>query len=97
MTEDITKTNPNHKETSPQKQGSTAEANQNTEKSDNKSVSLWAIIGSVFAAAFGIQSDENRKRDFRKGRPTDFIVMGVIFVVILITGMILFVHSVIPS
>ena len=37
------------------------------------------VAGSVFAAALGVQSSENRERDFSKGRFGVFIAAGIIF------------------
>ncbi|MCJ8168075.1 DUF2970 domain-containing protein [Atopomonas sediminilitoris] len=55
--------------------------------SDNK-LSLWQVILSVLAAAFGVQSDKTRQRDFRQGSPKQFIIVGllatVLFVLLLI-------------
>lgn len=34
-------------------------------------------FASVFAAFFGVQSDENRKRDFEQGRFSVFVVAGI--------------------
>ncbi|MEJ2669107.1 MAG: DUF2970 domain-containing protein [Gammaproteobacteria bacterium] len=55
------------------------------------------VVGSVLAAIFGIQSDKNRQRDFKKGNATDFIIVGVITVIILIIGMVLLVSSVLSD
>lgn len=37
------------------------------------------IVGSVLAAALGVQSSKNRERDFRQGRPIVFIIAGLLF------------------
>lgn len=58
---------------------------------------IIGMIGSVLAAVFGIQSQKNRERDFKAGNPSDFIVLGVIFVIILIVSMIALVNSVLPD
>lgn len=58
---------------------------------------IVSMIGSVLAAVFGIQSQKNRERDFKKGNPSDFIILGVIFVILLVAGMIVFVNSVLPD
>ncbi|MDY0007414.1 MAG: DUF2970 domain-containing protein [Spongiibacteraceae bacterium] len=41
--------------------------------------SHWQIVGSVIAAAFGVQSRKNRERDFGYGRAAPFVVAGIIF------------------
>lgn len=39
----------------------------------------WQVVGSVIAAAFGVQSRKNRERDFGYGRAAPFVVAGIIF------------------
>ena len=51
-------------------------------------LTLWQLIGSALAAAFGVQSSENRKRDFSRGRPGQFIAIGIIFTVLFVLVMI---------
>ncbi len=42
-------------------------------------ISVWSIIGSVFLAAFGVQTRANQERDFAQGNPVVFIIAGVLF------------------
>lgn len=58
---------------------------------------IFNVIKSVVAAIFGIQSDENRHRDFKQGNAADYIIVGVIAVIALVVGMIIVVNSVISS
>ncbi len=46
---------------------------------NNKPPSLWQVFHSVMAAAFGVQSGKNRARDFRHGKPSHFIFIGLLF------------------
>jgi hypothetical protein len=46
---------------------------------DNKPLSLWEMLQSVFSAALGVQSGKNRARDFSRGKPSHFIILGVLF------------------
>ena len=46
----------------------------------------WQIICSVFAAAFGVQTDKNRERDFQHGNIYSFIAAGVIFTAFFVIG-----------
>ncbi|AJQ95219.1 DUF2970 domain-containing protein [Gynuella sunshinyii] len=50
----------------------------------NNKVGFWAIAGSILAAAFGVQSDKNRQRDFNKGNIWWFVAGGAIFTVIFV-------------
>lgn len=45
---------------------------------------LLQIIGSVLAAAFGVQSTANRERDFTGGSAKVYIIVGIIFTVVFI-------------
>ena len=55
------------------------------------------IIGSVLAAAFGVQSKENRERDFQHGKPIVFVITGVVFTLIFILSMIAIVSVVLKA
>ena len=43
---------------------------------DQDSLSFWQMLGSVVAAAFGVQSSKNRQRDFSRGKPLHFFIAG---------------------
>jgi len=47
---------------------------------------------SGLAALFGIQSEENRERDFKEGKPGEFIAVGI-FLVIAFIAVLYFVVS----
>jgi hypothetical protein len=55
------------------------------------------IVGSVLAAALGVQSSRNRERDFRSGRLGTFIVAGILFTALFIGAVILVVKIVVGS
>ena len=59
-----------------------------------RGLSLWQIISSTIAAALGVQSSENRNRDFKQGKPTQFIIAGIVFTFAFVIGMILLVRMV---
>jgi hypothetical protein len=40
------------------------------------------MVQSVVAAAFGVQSGKNRARDFTHGKPSHFVILGVLFTAI---------------
>ena len=48
-----------------------------SEEQEQKSVSLLDVIKSVASSFFGVQSTENRERDFQHGKPWQFIVVGL--------------------
>lgn len=43
---------------------------------------FFAVMFSVLAAFFGVQSSATRERDFEHGRPIHFILMGLILTVL---------------
>ncbi len=47
-----------------------------------KNLTLRQMLGSVLAAALGVQSGKNRARDFSHGKPSHFIILGVGFTVL---------------
>jgi len=56
-----------------------------TEKQDKpKKITPFSFMGSIFAAAFGVQSNKNRERDFEQGKFHHFIVGGIVFAVLFI-------------
>jgi len=57
----------------------------------------WQIALSTVAAAFGVQSRNNQQRDFEHGNLTTYIVSGVIFTLIFITGVAFVVGRVLSS
>lgn len=59
-----------------------------TEERDDDGLTLWQLIGSALAAGIGVQSSENRKRDFSRGKPGQFIAIGIIFTVLFVLLMI---------
>lgn len=59
--------------------------------------SFLAIICSILAALFGVQSERNRQRDFKHGSPAVFITVGAIFIVLFVLTLILIVNWVLPS
>jgi hypothetical protein len=57
---------------------------------------FWSVTFSVIAAAFGVQSDKNRQRDFSQGSPLPYIVGGLIFTavfVLMLVGVVMLVVS----
>ena len=73
----------------------TNNTNRNTHKEhadeqadDEGGLTLLQLIGSALAAGFGVQSSANRKRDFAKGKPSQFIAIGIIFTVLFVLIMV---------
>ncbi len=44
---------------------------------ERRGTGFLAVMQSVLAAGFGVQSSANRERDFKHGKPIHFIVAGL--------------------
>jgi len=66
-------------------------------ESGPRPLSLLQIVGSTIAAAAGVQSSRNRARDFQSGRPSHFIVAGIVFTVLFVVGMVFVVRAVLTA
>lgn len=62
-----------------------------------KKPSLWRVIQSVAASLLGVQSNKNRERDFQHGSPGQYIVVGLIAVVLFILAIVLVVNLVLSA
>lgn len=61
-----------------------------------KRLSFFQVIGSVLSSFVGVQNNATRERDFRRGRPRDFILVGVLLTalfVLLVWGVVQLVTS----
>lgn len=67
------------------------------EKREMKEVTAFTVLASVFRAWFGVQTEENRQRDFNANKPAAFIVAGIIFAVFMVIGVIIMVNIALSS
>jgi hypothetical protein len=58
-------------------------------------LTLPQVMGSVFAASFGVQSKENKLRDFKRGKPVHFIIAGLTFTVMFMATLVTVVNLVV--
>lgn len=54
------------------------------DEEQNKPLTLWEMLQSVLSAALGVQSGKNRARDFSRGKPSHFIILGVLFTAVFV-------------
>ena len=66
-----------------------------TPGNDTESLTLWQVVCSVFAAGFGVQSKENKERDFSRGRPLQFIIVGLMFTIAFLVALITLVNVIV--
>ncbi|MCZ4339498.1 DUF2970 domain-containing protein [Shewanella colwelliana] len=52
------------------------------------------LLLSTLAAFFGVQTEQNRSRDFQSQSPIPFILMGILLAFILVIGLIVIVKLV---
>jgi len=58
-----------------------------TDSDDSKttqSPSFLGVLGSVLASMFGVQSNRKREQDFTSGKPSQFIMVGLLVTVVFI-------------
>ncbi|HSW14530.1 MAG TPA: DUF2970 domain-containing protein [Solimonas sp.] len=53
---------------------------------DERPPSLWQTVASVAASFFGVQSSKNRERDFKHGKASHFIVIGLLMTLLFALG-----------
>ncbi len=68
------------------------EDSRNTEEGD---LSLGQVMGSVLAAGFGVQSKDNKVRDFSRGKPLQFILAGLTFTALFLVSLVVIVNLVV--
>ena len=57
-------------------------------------ISFGQLLKSVFAAFFGVQSNANRERDFKHGKLSHFIAIGLLFGLVFVVSIVLVVQLV---
>lgn len=80
-----------------QQQAHKTEPDSNNVSTDNdkaQGLSLFQTIKSVLWAMIGVQSKENLKRDFSRGKASNFIITGLLFVILFVLALILIVNIV---
>jgi hypothetical protein len=55
---------------------------------------ITEVIKSVLAAAIGVQSDENRLKDFEQGSLSTYIIAGVVFTALFVSCLVFLVSTV---
>ncbi|KGK01084.1 DUF2970 domain-containing protein [Thalassotalea sp. ND16A] len=73
-----------------------AESEQEAGHNNEKQPSIKEVASSVAAAFFGVQSDKNRERDFKGGKFSHFVVVGLISVVLFVGALVAIVNLVLP-
>jgi hypothetical protein len=66
----------------------------NNPESKPQSLSFFQMVHSVAASFFGVQSSENRERDFARGKAKHFIAVAILMTAIWYGSIALLVHFV---
>lgn len=70
---------------------------EETGQRETRRPGMLAVIASILAAAFGVQSSRNKERDFRHGNYRHFIIGGIVFTIVFVLAVIFVVRMVLES
>lgn len=73
----------------PQAQAPEKQSEDKPDQETQGEITFLTVLGSVFSSWFGVQKEENRKRDFSTNNPMPFIVAGIVFFFVMIIGVII--------
>lgn len=68
-----------------------------TQPAPARKTNLLEVTQGVLAGLFGVQSQKNRERDFKRGDARDYIAVYVLLVIAMVVGMIVAVNMVISA
>jgi cytoskeletal protein RodZ len=54
------------------------------QNNDHKPLTMREMLQSMLAGALGVQTGKNRARDFSRGKPSQFLMLGVLFMVLFV-------------
>lgn len=63
----------------------------------SRGLSVWEVAKSTIAAAFGVQTEAARRRDFTQGSPAPFIIAGIVFTVVFVIALVVIVNVVLST
>lgn len=70
---------------------------EESKQDEKQGLSALQVVGSVLAAALGVQSSRNRERDFKQGHFGVFIAAGIIFTALFVGAVYLVVTTVLSN
>jgi len=53
-------------------------------KDEGRAPSLLGVLGSVLASMFGVQSNRRREEDFTHGKPSQYVIIGLLVTVMFV-------------
>ncbi|MDY6982213.1 MAG: DUF2970 domain-containing protein [Pseudomonadota bacterium] len=66
-------------------------------ESKNEKIPFWRVVLSVIQASFGVQSRQNRERDFKQGNWLPYVVAALLFTTLFVLVLALVVKLVLPA
>ena len=54
---------------------------------ESNNTGLLAVVASVLAGIFGVQSNKNYERDFTKGTFISYLIVGIVMVALLVISL----------
>lgn len=66
-------------------------------ESKKDQIPFWRVILSVIQASFGVQSRENRERDFKQGNWLPYVIAALLFTAIFVLALLFVVKMVLAS
>ncbi|MEX0451778.1 DUF2970 domain-containing protein [Spiribacter sp. 218] len=60
-------------------------------------LTVWQVIKSTVAAAFGVQTEAARQRDFKQGSAATFIIAGLAFTAAFVVALVVIVNLVLSG
>lgn len=65
--------------------------------SQPRTLGFLETLKSVLWAMLGVRAKGNAQQDFTRGKPSHFIIIGILFAILFILVLAFVVHSVIPA
>lgn len=66
-------------------------------ESKNEKIPFWRVVLSVIQASFGVQSRQNRERDFKQGHWLPYVVAALLFTTLFVLVLAFVVKLVLPA
>jgi hypothetical protein len=66
-------------------------------ESKNGKIPFWRVVLSVIQASFGVQSKENRERDFKQGSWLPFVIAALLFTAVFVLILLFVVRTVLAG
>ena len=63
---------------------------ENNQKEEG-SLALWEVFQGVIAMFIGVQSEKNRERQFKYGKLHQFIIVGIVIIILFLLSIVLLV------